>query len=302
MDAFADLLRGIRASGSLFGQSVLSPPWRLRFVDGAPLTLCTLLQGEGWIVPDGAAPERITAGDTVVVRGPRQFLFVDEPGTTAPVVDCGEHCASSTNYLGWQTCGDTGGSTTLIVGAYPVRGDVGRQLLRALPPVLVVRDDSGTTAVGECIAAEVATDRPGQQVVLDRLLDWMLVCTLRAWFDRPAGGAPAWYTALGDPTVGEALRLMHDDPARQWTVAQLAAKAGVSRSGFARRFTTLVGQPPLTYLTWWRMTIAADLLVEQDATVADVAKQVGYADAFNFSTAFKRVKGVSPSSHRAQLS
>lgn len=306
MDAFADLLRGVRANGSVFGHSILSPPWSLRFVDGAPLTLCTLLQGEGWITPEAQAPQRITVGDTVIVRGPRPFSFVDEPATKAPVVtDCGEHCSIPANggtvhHLGWWTCGDPDGSTTLIVGAYPVRGDIGWRLLKALPPVLTVSEDGDTTAVGEYIAAEVAVDRPGQQVVLDRLLDWMLVCTLRAWFDRPETSAPAWYTALGDPIVGEALRLMHDDPARSWTVAQLASRVGVSRSAFARRFTTLVDQPPLAYLTQWRMTIASDLLIEPDATIADVAKRVGYADAFNFSAAFKRVKGMSPSNHRSQ--
>jgi hypothetical protein len=157
-----------------------------------------------------------------------------------------------------------------------VHGDIGWQLLRALPPVLTVTEDGETAAICESIAAEVATDRPGQQVVLDRLLDWMLVCTLRAWFDRPGSTAPAWYTALSDPIVGEALRLMHHSPARPWTVAQLAS------------------------LTHWRMTIASDLLIEPDATIANVAKRVGYADAFNFSAAFKRVKGRSPSNHRSQ--
>jgi AraC-like DNA-binding protein len=309
MDAFADLLRGVRANGSVFGQSVLSPPWSLRFVDGAPLTLLALLKGEGWIIPEGQAPQRITVGETVVVRGPRPFTFVDQPDTTAPSADCGEHCSVPENggtvhRLGWNCAdpeADPDGSTTLIVGAYPVRGDIGGRLLEALPQVLTVTEDGDTAAVSEYIAAEVAVDRPGHQVVLDRLLDWLLVCTLRAWFDRAETTAPAWYTAMGDPLVGETLRLMHDDPARPWTVAQLAARVGVSRSAFARRFTTLVGQPPLAYLTHWRMTIAADLLVEQEATIADVARRVGYADAFNFSAAFKRVKGMSPSNHRAQL-
>ncbi|MEV4179122.1 AraC family transcriptional regulator [Nonomuraea sp. NPDC049709] len=306
MDAFADLLRGVRANGSVFGHSILSPPWSLRFADGAPLTLCGLLRGEGWIMAEAQAPQRVTVGEAVVVRGPQPFFFVDDPATRAPAAtDCGEHGAIPANggtvhRLGRRTYGDPEGATTLIVGAYPVRGDIGERLLKALPPVLTVPVDGDTAAVREYIAAEVAHDRPGQQVVLDRLLDWLLVCTLRAWFDRPDTSAPAWYTALSDPIVGEALRLMHDDPARPWTVAQLASRTGVSRSAFARRFTTLVGQPPLAYLTEWRMTIASDLLIEPDATIADVANRVGYADAFNFSAAFKRVKGMSPSNHRSQ--
>ncbi|MEV0621829.1 AraC family transcriptional regulator [Nonomuraea sp. NPDC050404] len=108
---------------------------------------------------------------------------------------------------------------------------------------------------------------------------------------RPAPG----YRALADPRIGRALRLMHDRPAHSWTVASLGAEAGMSRATFARRFADLVGQPPLVYLTEWRMTLAADLLRRPGATVASVARKVGYADGFAFSNAFKRVRGVPPS-------
>ncbi|MFD0776461.1 cupin domain-containing protein, partial [Streptomonospora algeriensis] len=94
MDAFGDLFRGVRAQGSLFGSSVLSPPWALRFVDGPPLTLCTVLGGAGWIVPEHRPPEQLRAGETVVVRGPAPFAFVDEVGTRAEPIACGEHCAT----------------------------------------------------------------------------------------------------------------------------------------------------------------------------------------------------------------
>ncbi len=305
MDAFGDLIGGVRAHGSLFGSTTLTPPWSLHFVDGAPLTLCTVLTGAGWIVPQGDPPERVRAHDTVVVRGPTTFTFVDEVGTRAEPIACGEHCATpeqggTRHRLGWHDAGDgAAGATTLIVGAYPVRGEISRRLLDALPVVL--RVDAGGTGdpVLDHLAAEVAVDAPGQQVVLDRLLDWMLVCTLREWFDRPGGEPPAWWAAQRDPVVGEALRLLHAEPAAPWTVAALAGRAGVSRATLAKRFTDLVGEPPLTYLTRWRMTLAADLLVERDAaTVAEVARAVGYADPFGFSAAFKRVRGVNPSEYR----
>lgn len=148
------------------------------------------------------------------------------------------------------------------------------------------------------LAAEVAIDAPGQQVVLDRLL----VCTLREWFDRADDAQPAWWTAQRDVVVGDAVRLMRAEPAAAWTVAALAERTGVSRSTLAERFARLVGEPPLTYLTRWRMTLAADLLLESNtATVADVARTVGYNDAFAFSTAFKRVRGASPSEHRRSV-
>ena len=301
------MFRGVRAQGSLFGSSTLSPPWALHFVDGAPLTLCAVLAGTGWIVPEGRPPEQLRVGETVIVRGPAPFTFVDEPGTTAQPVACGEHCATpeqggTRHRLGWHDPGDvddTSEATTLIVGAYPVRGEISRRLLDALPTVLRVGSDDTSDPILDHLAAEVATDAPGQQVVLDRLLDWLLVCSIREWFDRPGGEPPAWYAAQRDPVVGDAMRALHAEPAAPWTVSALAARAGVSRATLAKRFTDLVGEPPLTYLTGWRMTLAVDLLVENEAaTIAEIARAVGYSDAFGFSAAFKRTRGVSPSEYR----
>ncbi|MFK0251388.1 AraC family transcriptional regulator [Amycolatopsis azurea] len=302
MDVFSDLIRGVRSHGSLFGSTTLSPPWSLHFVDGAPLTLCTVLTGAGWIVPEDGRPELLRAGETIIVRGPSTFTFVDEVGTSAEPIACGEACATpelggTRHRLGWVD--DPGGETTLIVGAYPVRGEICRPLLDALP--VVVRVDAGGAGdpVLEHLAAEVAIDAPGQQVVLDRLLDWMLVCSLREWFDRPGGEPPAWWAAQRDPVVGDALRLLHAEPAAPWTVGSLAGRTGVSRSTLAKRFADLVGEPPLTYLTRWRMTLAADLLTgNESATISDIARTVGYSDPFGFSAAFKRVRGVNPSEFR----
>ncbi|WP_199432852.1 AraC family transcriptional regulator [Qaidamihabitans albus] len=308
MDVFSDLIRGVRAHGSLFGSSTLSPPWALHFVDGAPLTLCTVLTGAGWVVPENRPPEPLRARETIVVRGPATFTFVDEVGTQAEPIACGEHCATpeqggTRHRRGWNDRGgdggDVAGATTLITGAYPVRGEISRRLLDALPVVLRVDAGGTADAVLDHLADEAAVDTPGQQVVLDRLLDWMLVCTLREWFDRPGGEPPAWWAAQRDPVVGDALRLLHAEPAAPWTVAALAEHTGVSRSTLAKRFADLVGEPPRTYLTRWRMTLAADLLVEQEAaTLAQIARTVGYSDPFGFSAAFKRVRGANPSEFR----
>jgi AraC-like DNA-binding protein len=282
----------------------------LHFGDGAPLTLCTVLTGAGWIVPEHRPPERLRAGETIVVRGPGTFTFVDEVGTKAGPIECGEACATpeqggTRHRLGWADhdedagAGAGAGAMTLIVGAYPVRGEISRRLLDALPVVLRVDTGGTPDAVLDHLAAEVAVDTPGQQVVLDRLLDWLLVCTLREWFDRPGGEPPAWWAAQRDPVIGDALRLLHAEPAEPWTVARLAERTGVSRSTLAKRFADLVGEPPLTYLTRWRMTLAADLLAERaTATVSDIARTVGYSDPFGFSAAFKRVRGVNPSEFR----
>jgi transcriptional regulator GlxA family with amidase domain len=151
----------------------------------------------------------------------------------------------------------------------------------------------------ELLAAEIVRDEPGQEVVLDRLLDLLLVSVLRAWFARPEAEAPGWYRAQGDPIVGKALRLMQNTPAQPWTVEMLARECGVSRATFARRFQDLVGEPPMSFLTDWRLTLAAELLREPRTTVGSVARRVGYASPFALSAAFKRKRGISPAAHRA---
>ncbi|MEE1940615.1 AraC family transcriptional regulator [Streptomyces sp. TRM 70361] len=284
MDPFDELLRGVRADGDDLGRTELSPPWERRFDGGAPLTLCAPLRGEGWL--SGAAaedgePRLVRAGDVVVVRGPGPFVLSDRPAPGTEPAD----------------------RTVLLTGTFHARGVVARRLLGVLPPALVVPGDEECLSLLRTLEAQIApTCQPGQQVVRDRLLDWLLVCTLRAWFDLPEAvtpGPPGWIRALGDEVTGPALRAMHAAPDRSWTLAALAREAGVSRTTLADRFTRLVGEPPLTYLTDWRMALAADLLTESTAvTVASVARRVGYADAFGFSAAFKRFHGASPSEYR----
>ena len=121
------------------------------------------------------------------------------------------------------------------------------------------------------LADEIVKDAPGQEAVLDRLLDLLLIATLRAWFSRPEAEAPGWYRAYADPIVGPALRMLHNDPAAPVDGGELARAAGVSRAALARRFNDLVGEPPMSFLTGWRIALAADLLLEPGATVGSVA-------------------------------
>ncbi|MEW2427021.1 AraC family transcriptional regulator [Micromonospora sp. NPDC047644] len=298
MDPFDNLLRGLHADGAAFGRSVLTPPWALRFTDGAPLTLCVPMRGEGWIShPDSDKPRPVRVGEAAIVRGPAPFVFSAEPRSSFEPGELRDVRRGQTGVLD-PVGTDHTDRVVLLVGVYQVRGRVPQRLLGALPPVLVVPEDQDCAALRDYLDAQLDAGRPGRQVVLDRLLDWLLVCTVRDWFDQPEAETPGWYRALSDDTVGPVLRAMHDAPGRPWTLASLAAQAGVSRSTLAKRFTALVGEPPLTYLTDWRMAVAADLLSESTATVAAVARRLGYADAFGFSAAFKRVHGLSPSGHR----
>lgn len=191
---------------------------------------------------------------------------------------------------------DLDGETVIITGTYPLDGAVGRRMLRALPHRLVLRRGDVDATLVELLAREVVHDLPGQEAVLDRLLDLLLITCLRAWLDD--AHSPGWYRADADPAVGTALRLIHHDPARAWTVETLAREAGLSRAAFARRFTALVGDAPMAYLTGWRLDLAADMLLADDATIASVARAVGYSSPFALSAAFKRVRGVSPAEHR----
>ena len=306
MDVLADLLDGARARGAVFNQTIRDPPWALRIADQAPLAVATMLRGESWIVPDVGEPVRLRTRDVAIMRGPAPYTVADDPATAPQgIVGPGGRYTTVDGVeivqepgLGVRTCASESldGSAMVISGTYDVHGAVSDRLLAALPPVLVVAADG---PVVDLVVAEVTKDEPGQQVVLDRLLDLLFVTTLRNWFARPGSHPPAWYGAHSDPVVGTALRLLHADPAYPWTVAVLAAKVGVSRAAFARRFTALLGQPPMAYLAEWRLTLAADLLREPTATVAAVARKVGYANAFALSVAFKRVHGVTPTQHRA---
>ncbi|GIG56733.1 AraC family transcriptional regulator [Longispora fulva] len=308
MDALTGLLDGPRARGAFLLRSVLDPPWSVRVEDRAPLTVVAMVRGTAWIVPEGGAPVRLGPGDVAVTRGPDPYTVADDPGTPPQVViHPGQRCATPDGvdlaqamHLGVRTWGNSpDGAAVMLTGTYQLDGAVSRRLLDALPTLLVLADDAWDCPVVPLLAAEIVKDEPGQEAVLDRLLDLLLIAVLRAWFSRPEAAAPAWYRALGDPVVGRALRMLHNNPAHPWTVAGLASETGLSRAALARRFTDLVGEPPMAFLTGWRLALAADLLREPEVTVGAVARQVGYGSAFALSTAFKRVHGVSPQQHRA---
>ncbi|WP_328369092.1 AraC family transcriptional regulator [Micromonospora zamorensis] len=307
MDAVASLLNGPRAQGAFLLRSVLTPPWSMRIEDQAPLTLVAMVQGDAWVLADESAAVRLGPGDLAIIRGPDPYTVADDP-TTAPqvIIHPGQLCTTPDGQelpemieLGVRTWGNSpDGPTMLLTGTYTMRGEVSRRLLSALPPLLVVAGHSWDSPLVPLLAAEIVKDDPGQEAVLDRLLDLLLIAALREWFARPAAKAPGWYRAHSDPIVGRALQMLHNNPAQPWTVAALAARTGVSRAALARRFTALVGEPPMSYLTEWRLALAADLLREPGATVGAVARHVGYGSSFALSTAFKRNRGVSPREHR----
>ncbi|GAA0655524.1 AraC family transcriptional regulator [Streptomyces thermocarboxydovorans] len=307
MDALTGLLEGPRARGAFMIRACFDPPWAVRIEDEAPLSVMLLVRGEARIIPDRGGPLHLHAGDLAIARGPDPYTCADAPGTPPQALILpGEECRypdgrplNGVMDLGVRTWGDRpDGATVMLIGTYQMRGEIGGRLLDALPPLLSLTAGAWDCPLTPYLMREIVRDEPGQEVVLDRLLDLLVIDALRTWFARPGAEAPAWYRAQADPVVGPVLRLLHDDPAHPWTVAAVAAKAGVSRAALARRFTELVGEPPMTYLTAWRLALAADRLRDTDAPLASIAHQVGYGTAFALSTAFKRVYRVSPQEWR----
>lgn len=305
MDGLGHLLSGPRARQAFALRMVMEAPWGVRIEDDPALTLMSVARGSMWLTGELGEPVELHEGDVAVIRGGPVYTVGDHPSTRPGVtilqgnvcVDPDGQLLTQRMALGVRTWGNShDGSTVLLVGTWEAETEAGRPLLGALPPLIVQRRDDASSPLLAVLADEITREDPGQEVVIDRLLDLVLVTVLRTWLARDAQVTRG--LAHADPVVGEALRLMHHHPGHAWTIASLAAEVGVSRAALARRFGELVGEPPMTYLTHWRLSLAADLLVASDDAIDVVARQVGYGSGFALSAAFKRVRGVSPQQHR----
>jgi AraC-like DNA-binding protein len=301
VDVLTDLLQRSRARGAAFSHSTATGEWGVRFPAGARLAIHGILGGEAYAWTDAGGSRHVLPGDIVLVRGPVEQFMGHRPG--ADVVP----------FTGLPSSGPPGGArrillgtgsgdpTTFFCGAYTFEGDLCTGLLAGLPSLTVVRPPAGSSlrATMDVFAGEILRHEPGQQALLDSLLDVILVQALRRQLTADVRAAPAWFRAMNDPVVAAALRAVHADPARAWTVADLAAEASVSRATFARRFTALLGMAPLSYVTDWRMALAREQLRGRDAGLAAVARSLGYATEFSFAAAFKRHHGMPPGRWRA---
>ncbi|MFC7728564.1 AraC family transcriptional regulator [Actinomadura keratinilytica] len=190
----------------------------------------------------------------------------------------------------------------MLCGKYRLDCSRMHPLMTELPEVVHIPNRVGShpelRAAIDLLAGELDEVRPGSCVALPNLLDLLLIYMIRAWMAEATGGA--WPTALDDPVTAAALRAMHTKPAAPWSVESLAAEAGVSRATLARRFTALVGRPPMAYLTWWRLVLAATMLRDTKETLATIAGRVGYGSPYALSHAFEREFGITPGRYRAQ--
>jgi AraC-like DNA-binding protein len=294
VDPLTDMLARARASGSLFAETTLHGRGGLDLDgDTSPLALHVVRRGPLWLRADGATT-RLETGDVVLVRGGTTRSFSAGPQEAAvplSVLLAGRTPERGVNQLDVP---GPGPASVLLCGVYTLQGSVCDSLLEVLPGVaLVPAGDGPLKRVVDVLYDELDGAAPGQQTALDRLLDLLLVHALRAHFASGAA-VPAWYAALNDPAVSQALHALHGDPAARWTVEGLAQTVGLSRAALARRFTAAVGEPPLAYLTGWRIALAKEALQRDGSTLASVAREVGYASEFALSAAFRRTVGEPP--------
>jgi AraC-like DNA-binding protein len=289
----------------VFSHSTVSGSWGLRFEEVPGVAVHAIVDGEMHLwAEDPADALPLLPGDVVLVRGSVVHHMAHEAG--APCDPLEEHLAAGLQQSPSRRF-VTGAvqdrpSAVFFCGAYMFEGDLCDGLLDALPDLVRLRPAAGSLlrATMDLLAREVLRDEPGQQTLLDRLLDVALIQVLREHFAAHQASAPAWFRALADPRIGAVLRAVHASPGRHWTVAELAGEALLSRAAFARRFAAQLGVGPLAYLNDWRMALARERLRDSDDGLAAIAESLGYASEFSFAAAFKRRYGTPPGRWRTR--
>jgi AraC-like DNA-binding protein len=300
MDVLSDVLVAMRTGRPVAARTFSRAPWGVRFARGESAGCHVVLEGSCWFVHGAGDPLLLGVGDVLFTPHGDGYVLVDQPGS--PTVDFDPEPDEEAPLDEMHIAG-AGSITELLCASYefdPVRP---HPLMADLPaaihvPARVGQHPSLRSAV-DLLGSELRDPRAGTDAALPALIDMLLLYVLRAWLDEePADATRGWATALRDPATTAVLRQIHRHPEKPWTVEDLAAQAGLSRAAFAKRFATVVGQPPLTYLTWWRLTTAARLLRESDLSLRIVAQRCGYGSEYAFAKAFKREYGVAPGRYR----
>ncbi|GAB3923720.1 AraC family transcriptional regulator [Kribbella albertanoniae] len=303
MDVLSDAVTAMRTGQPHSGRVHRPTPFGTRHPSVAAAGFHIILQGSCWLFPPAGAPVALGVGDVAFL--PRGAAHGLADSLSTPLVDAPTSLADiPPGEDDSQNDDGSAAATVMLCGAYLLDPSRAHPLLEDLPELIHlparVGHHQGLRAAIDLLGGELEHPRPGGDAMLSALLDVLLLHILRAWFDEQSahGVATGWAAALHDPAVAAGLRAIHGAPSRPWTVAELASQAGLSRAAFARRFAALVGQPPQTYLTWWRMTLAARMLRDSDAPLATVARKVGYTSEFAFAHAFKREYGSAPGGFR----
>lgn len=299
MDPLSQAIQLLRPRELTWKEGEFAGDWGLRFPGHSGVAFCLIAAGGCRLERRGARPIQLTAGDFVLMAAPTVWALCD--GEPATMLD------GAVGHLGLDRfkraigAGRSQPATRLLGGHFALEAGNDDLLAALAPPLVLIRPSDPASdrlrGVLDLIAAEAFSDRPGRALILERLLEVMLVEAIR---QSGATANPGLLTGLADRQVAAALRAMHGDVARQWTVGDLAAVGGASRSAFAARFTRIVGMAPIDYLLSWRMALARDALVRDSRSLSDIALECGYQSASAFSTAFRREVGCPPAEYRRE--
>ncbi|GAA2228435.1 MULTISPECIES: AraC family transcriptional regulator [Kitasatospora] len=308
MDVLTEALASMRTGHPASVRTDGRAPWGLQLPPVAGAGFHVVLHGTCWLIPAeeseaGFGPVALGPGDVVFLRDGSGHVLADDPAT--PPTRARPEQYRQAPPIGSLSIGGDGPLTSLLCGSYHLDQARPHPLVRQLPELIHLPARHGRhpelAAAVQLLGAELDNPRIGSEGIVPTLIDSLLLYILRAWFEeQPAAAARGWAAALGDPAVAPALAAIHDDPSAPWTVESLATRAGLSRAAFARRFATMVGEPPLAYVKRWRMTTAARLLREADVPLSAIASQAGYGSEFAFGKAFKREYGLAPGHYRRQ--
>lgn len=299
MDVVSDAVSAIRVGRPSSNRVRVSGSWcaRLAPYDGAGFHV--VLEGSCWLLPDDGPPVSLGAGDVVLLPHGTGHVIADSPADAATV----ERAVSFERWLagnGPRRPPAASGAVEMLCGKYRLDRSRMHPLMAELPKVVHLPNRVGAhaelRAAVDLLGHELGAQGPGACIAVPSLLDLLLVYMIRSW---TVGGSGGWPAVLGDPVTAAALRALHSDLAAPWTNDRLAVEAGVSRATLARRFTALVGRPPMAYLTWWRLTFAATLLRDTPDPLAAIARRVGYSTPYALSHAFSREFGTTPGQYRA---
>ncbi|WP_067710022.1 AraC family transcriptional regulator [Nocardia yamanashiensis] len=290
MDVLSETITAIRTGAPTCGMFIRHAPWGRGYPVVPGTGFHVVLAGSCWLVPPTGAPIALGAGDVILMPRGSDHVLVDS--LDSPVTEQA-HIGEPRELTG------PGPRSELMCGAYALGRQRSHPLLDELPEFVHIRPDTDPRLRGllDILAAELTQPRAGTDAAVPALLETLLLFALRTWFENQATPT-GWAGAFTDPDVLAVLRAIHDAPERAWTVPDLSAVAGVSRATLTRRFTATVGEPPLSYLTRWRMLTAARLLRDTDTPLSGVARKVGYQSEFAFAKAFKREYGLAPGQYR----
>jgi AraC-like DNA-binding protein len=291
-DTISDLLRSLRVRSNVFCLATMRAPWGFGVPARDVASFHIVLDGGGVLEVDGEPPVELGRGDLVVLPHGDAHVVRDRPGSPATAI-------ADLEQTSWEVRGGSDGRVTeLMCGTFQLEN--AHPLLNALPNVIRIRGRDGKPvewldASVRLLRGEMPVCEPGAEEVVTRVTDVLVAQAIRSHL---ANGEGAPVAVLGDAEIGAAVRLIHGDPARAWTVTELAARVALSRSAFSSRFRALTGESPMRYVARFRLARASELLCSSDASLASIARTCGYGSEASFSRAFQRWFGTTPGSYR----